>query len=144
MHLHGPSVPWLQVLGLCHVAQWLEGAVTGLHDAILHQMRTSESACQMCMQAQDSESQGVVGGRDLLSLLLEEKREDGTPAFSQREVHDEVFVMLPLQNRIQTGTLAMLYLKWYHHANLRAAQNQQGAGLPRSACTLLIKLRWRK
>ena len=42
------------------------------------------------MQVQDSELQGQGAQRDLLSLLLEEKREDGTPAFSQREVHDEV------------------------------------------------------
>ena len=84
----------------------------------------------MCMQAQDSESQGNVSGRDLLSLLLEEKREDGTPAFSQREVHDEVFVMLPLQTRIQTGSHATLYSAWHHCGNLRAAQNQLVAWLP--------------
>ena len=42
------------------------------------------------MQVQDSELQGQGTGRDLLSLLLEERTEDGTPAFSQREVHDEV------------------------------------------------------
>ena len=42
------------------------------------------------MQVQDSELQGHGSGRDLLSLLLEEKRQDGAPAFSQREVHDEV------------------------------------------------------
>ena len=42
------------------------------------------------MQVKDSELQGQGTGRDLLSLLLEERTEDGTPAFSQREVHDEV------------------------------------------------------
>jgi len=98
----------------CYVAHWLKGVVSRLHDANLPQMGTPDSACQMCMQAQDSESQGDVSGRDLLSLLLEEKREDGTPSFSQREVHDEVLVMLPLQNRIQIGTHAMLYSAWYH------------------------------
>lgn len=34
--------------------------------------------------------QGEHSGRDLLSLLLEAKKEDGTAAFSRREVHDEV------------------------------------------------------
>ena len=45
---------------------------------------------EACMQVQDSEVQGQGTQRDLLTLLLEEKREDSTPAFSQREVHDEV------------------------------------------------------
>lgn len=39
---------------------------------------------------QDSELQGEQSGGDLLSLLLEEKAPDGTPAFSRAEVHDEV------------------------------------------------------
>ena len=43
-----------------------------------------------CLQVQDSEMQEARGTGDLLTLLLEAKHEDGRPAFSKQEVHDEV------------------------------------------------------
>ena len=47
------------------------------------------------MQVQDSEMQEGYGTGDLLTLLLEAKHEDGRPAFSEQEVHDEVRRCIP-------------------------------------------------
>ncbi len=83
------------------------------------------------MQVQDSELQGQGAQRDLLSLLLEEKREDGTPAFSQREVHDEVIphpLSEPLIQSPVEWSWRGLFFGRYHEMRIHRFWEDSGTG----------------